>query len=396
MNVFAHYHNRGQFLFMTDPLRKPRIRRARQPIRAARHESALLINPLDARHIVGVEAALGAEGVAQANVRISLDGGKSWRESERVMLPSGCSGVTSPVLAMDAQGTLHLVLLALNSSRQVAGVATYRSDAAGLRWSSPAMLFENAGECACSLAADLNAGSPFRGSVYLVTDAGERLCFARCANGSDWVGSRGGAPGAFWPGLCASPDVLVDGGGGVHMFWTTGSYERSILAAHSNDGGDTFGDPALVAEAVVDTCDFVTETVPASVITADGGAVCAWADFREGRARIYYRRSLDYGRNWIGAACGEPLLEDSPASQHEFQPHLLVTPNGEICCAYYQYGPKAGGGTSKVDLVMAVSYDRGASFKHLMVLSEQPWDPAVDEPLSRAATRGALSGIGLG
>jgi hypothetical protein len=190
--------------------------------------------------------------------------------------------------------------------------------------------------------------------------------------------------------------VLVDGSGGVHLVWTTGSFERTILAAHSSDGGDTFGEPALVAEAIVDTCDFVTETVPANVITAEGGAVCAWADFREGRARIYYRRSSDYGRTWIGPACGAPLLEASPAGQHEFQPHLLVTPNGEICCAYYQYGPKTAGENSTVELVMAVSYDRGATFKHLMVLSEQPWDPGVDEPLSRTATRGALSGMGLG
>jgi hypothetical protein len=43
-----------------------------------------------------------------------------------------------------------------------------------------------------------------------------------------------------------------------------------------------------------------------------------------------------------------------------------------------------------VDLAMAISYDRGASFTGHMVLSERPWDPAVDQPLSRGATRGAL------
>jgi hypothetical protein len=31
-----------------------------------------------------------------------------------------------------------------------------------------------------------------------------------------------------------------------------------------------------------------------------------------------------------------------------------------------------------------------------MVLSEQPWDPSVDRPLSRGAMRGALGWLALG
>jgi hypothetical protein len=44
---------------------------------------------------------------------------------------------------------------------------------------------------------------------------------------------------------------------------------------------------------------------------------------------------------------------------------------------------------------MAVSYDRGATFASRTVLSEQSWNPAVDKPLSRTATRGALGWLAV-
>ncbi len=124
--------------------------------------------------------------------------------------------------------------------------------------------------------------------------------------------------------------------------------------------------------------------------------LCAWADDREGRARIYVRRSLDNGRTWLGPAAGVPLLNGTYSAQHEFQPHLLVTAGGEFCCAFYEFGPKTPGGELLVDLAMAVSYDRGVTFPGHMVLSQQPWDPALEKPISRGATKGALGWLARG
>ena len=76
-------------------------------------------------------------------------------------------------------------------------------------------------------------------------------------------------------------------------------------------------------------------------------------------------------------------------------PRFKVTVVGEICCAFYEYGPRESGGDPMVDLVMAVSYDNGATFRGRMVLSHQPWNPATDAPLSREATRGALGWLAL-
>jgi hypothetical protein len=243
---------------------------------------------------------------------------------------------------------------------------------------------------------DLNAESPARGQIYLVADMGNTLCFARSQDGRSWSGRGNSRPGLLVSGLCFNPDVVVDAEGGVHVLWMTGPSGCSILAVASTDGGQTFCPPVTVADGVMGVRGGLPETAPATCIAPDGVALCAWADDREGRARIYHRRSLDGGRTWEGPHSGEPLLRNVETQQHEFQPHLLLTAGGEICCAYYAYGPKAPGEQLMVDLAMAVSYDRGATFTGPMVLSEQPWDPSLEQPISRGATRGALGLLSLG
>jgi len=229
-----------------------------------------------------------------------------------------------------------------------------------------------------------------------VADAGGTLCFARTRDGKSWEGNDDDGPGALLPGFCLNPQVLVDKSGGVHMVWMSGAHDRRILLLHSADGGATFGSPLTVASGIVDVCEWLPETVPATCITPGGVVMCAWPDFRDGYARIYRRRSIDNGRTWLGPAAGEPLEVEAAPEQHQFQPHLLVTPAGEICCAFYEYGPKVAGGAPLVTLVMVVSYDGGVTFTGRMELSEQPWNPAADEPLSRSATKGALDWLSLG
>lgn len=356
-------------------------------------ESALLVNPFDPLHIVGIEEADGPAGQPVLAARVTFDGGSLWRESAGLPMEPAFSGLAGPVLAMDARGTLHLAALALEPHGSRASLVIYRSEDGGLRWRQAARILEMVGECCYSLAADLNPASAFRGNVYLAADAGGALRFARSGDGISWVDSDGNSPGALMPGLCSSPEVLVDSAGAVHLVWINGA---RILAAHSSDGGGSFGNPVAVADGIAGNCDWLPETVPATCLLPGGTAVCAWADYREGRSRIYCRRSPDSGRTWLGPAAGEPLAPDSAPGQHQFQPHLLVTPAGEICCAFYEYGPKTEGGDALVDLVMAVSYNRGVTFTGRMVLSAKPWNPAEDRPLSRGATKGALAWFSLG
>jgi len=363
---------------------------------AARDSSALLVNPLDTKHIVGVEEIRPPDRVPVISARVSFDGGVSWRESWPLRMEAEWAGVVGPALAMDAHGTLHLAALALDPDRARASLVVYRSDDGGIHWGAPAAVLHGAAECCYSIAADLNPASPFRGSVYLAADMGNTLCFARSSDDLAWRHRGTNRPGPLFPGLCFNPEVLVAAGGAVHVVWMTGPSGCRILAADSADGGQNFSEPVTVAEGIVGVQDGLPETAPATCITPDGVALCVWADDREGRARLYHRRSLDGGRTWQGPPAGEPLVTDANDSQHEFQPHLILTAGGEICCAFYEYGRKIPGGDLLVDLAMAVSYDRGASFKGRMVLSEEPWNPATDQPLSRAATRGALGWLALG
>lgn len=362
----------------------------------ARNASALLVNPLDLRHIVGVEEIALPDGTPAISARISFDGGASWRESWPFSVERDWAGVVGPVLAMDAGGILYLAALALEPERSRASLVVYHSADGGIHWTAPEVVLRGAAECCYSIVADLNASSPHRGNLYVAADMGNSLCFARSIAGKPWSGTGHSRPGPILPVLCFNPEVLVDGCGVVHIVWMTGPSGCGILTAQSTDGGETFSTPVTVAEGIVGAREGLPETAPAACIAADGVAMCVWADDREGRARIYRRRSTDGGRTWQGPLAGEPLVRDGAPGQHEFQPHLIVTAGGEICCAFYEYGPKAPGGVLLVDLAMAVSYDRGATFSTRMVLSERPWDPSVDRPISRQATRGALGWLALG
>jgi hypothetical protein len=363
---------------------------------SARNSSSLLVNPLDPRHIVGVEEITRPDGVPVISARVSFDGGAGWRESWPLPVEKEWSGVVGPVLAIDAHGTLNLAAMALDPDRRRASLVVYHSADGGIHWALPAVVLHGEAECCYSIAADLNPASPFRGSVYLVADMDNALCFARSSDERPWRGNAHSKPGPLLSGLCFNPEVLVDGRGAVHVMWMTGPSGCSILAVDSSDGGRTFCAPVTVAEGVIGLQEGLPETAPATCITESGVAVCAWAEDREGRARIYHRRSLDAGRTWEGPVGGAPLVQDAGLGQHEFQPHLVVTAGGEICCAFYEYGAKTPGGNLLVDLAMAVSYDSGVTFVGRRVLSAQPWDPSVDKPPSPGATRGALGWLALG
>jgi hypothetical protein len=347
---------------MTDTVKRAHKRGAkREGPAAARNVSVLLVNPLDSQHIVGVEEITLQDGVPVMSARISFDGGASWRESWPLPVETEWAGVVGPVLAIDARGTLNLAALALDPDRSRASLVLYRSEDGGIHWTLPAVVLQGAAECCYSIATDLNPASPFRGSIYLAADMGNALCFARSSDGRYWSGRGHSGPGPLLHGLCFNPEVLVDAGGAVHVVWMTCPSGCSILAVDSADGGRTFCAPVTVAEGIIGVQEGLPETAPATCIAADGVALCVWADDREGRARIYRRRSPDGGRTWEGPLAGEPLVPGAGSGQHEFQPHLIVTAGGEICCAFYEYGPKTPGGELLVDLAMAVSYDRAAT-----------------------------------
>ncbi len=230
---------------MTDHV-KPSQKRAaqREGPTSARNASALLVNPLDFNHIVGVEEVILPDGAPVISARASFDGGTSWRESWPIPVEAEWAGVVGPVLAMDAKGNLNLAALALEPDRSLASLVVYRSEDGGIHWTLPAVVLQGSAECCYSIATDLNPASPYRGSVYITADMGNSLCFARSTDGQSWSGRGLSRPGALLPGLCFNPEVLVDSRGGVHVVWMTGPSGCNILAVDSTDGGHTFSPPS--------------------------------------------------------------------------------------------------------------------------------------------------------
>src|ERR1017187_10574425 len=67
---------------MTETMKLEVKRHTRRVSRgASRNASALLVNPLDSKHIVGVEEIRLPDSAPAISARVSFDGGASWRES---------------------------------------------------------------------------------------------------------------------------------------------------------------------------------------------------------------------------------------------------------------------------------------------------------------------------
>jgi hypothetical protein len=120
--------------------------------------------------------------------------------------------------------------------------------------------------------------------------------------------------------------------------------------------------------------------------------VVAWADYRDGVSRIYHRRSPNGGSTWQGAVSGLPLLPAamaSPPNQHDFHPQLVSMPNGSIGCAFYEFGPKGSPAASPplIDVVLAATTGTGTPFGRRATVTDRPWNPAVDAPLSHGDPR---------
>ena len=56
--------------------------------------------------------------------------------------------------------------------------------------------------------------------------------------------------------------------------------------------------------------------------------------------------------------------------------------NGDIGCSFYEIGPKGNSGKMLIDTCLCTSINNGQSFYHYFVVTDNPWDPAIDAPLS--------------
>jgi hypothetical protein len=379
-----------------------------------RSESVLAVNPTDPYNMVGSSKKF----TDPLNYLFSLaayytfDGGQSWGESPLQILNTGdvdgngvvwtgnpWAGISDPAVAWDDVGNVFLVGLMWASTPTAMdphhvdylGMTAYKSIDGGRTWSAPTVIHKGVDDKQW-VAGDTNTGSSHRGNVYAVWDdlGSGGLAFARTTDhGASWVGMGAQLAGATITNEMSFGEVNVANDGTVYIFgFGKDAGQSAIKFMKSSDGGQTFSAPAIVATGITDVPSqlpggkFRLETLPTGCCGSGNHIVCAWPDYREGVARIYYRRSNNAGNSWQGSASGDPLLSGavaSAASQHDFMPQIVSTPNGEIGCAFYEFGPKGGGMTPLIDVVLAVSTNNGHTFPNRVTVTDQPWDPTVDE-----------------
>ncbi|MEY2547597.1 MAG: hypothetical protein QOD64_179, partial [Verrucomicrobiota bacterium] len=369
----------------------------------ARSESAVLINPNNPQQIVASSKRFNDIHNYDFTLATSYssDGGRSWSESAALGFPAGATVMTDPTLAWDDAGNVFLVGL-VGSNPPVfntIGMVIYKSTDAGQTWSTPNLIHTSANDDKQWAAGDANPASPHHGNVYAVWDDGSQMRFARSLDhGVSWIGVGAStiAAGSL-AGDSFSPEINVAANGDIYIVWITGGTIKMLV---SRDGGDSFqsmtspatGVSTLSASALPRAGGwpvfgpdgkFRVLTVPTACVFGQT-VVVAWDDFREGISRIYYALSTDGGSSWGSTgASGRPLLTGSipPAFQHFF-PQIIAHPNGVIGCAFYEFGRKPT--TPLIDVIMAQSLDGGATFLPF-VITDQAWDPTVDEPWAHHA-----------
>lgn len=363
----------------------------------ARSESAILINPNNPQQIVA--ASKKFKNIQTYDFTLataySTDGGRSWHDSADFTLPAGATVMTDPTLAWDDIGNVYMVGLVGNNppAWNTIGMAVYKSTDGGKTWGSPNLIHSSSGDDKQWAVGDANPSSPFHGRVYAVWDDGSVMRFARTKDhGGTWIGTGTSTVSATsLANDSFSPEINVSANGNVYIVWIAGSTIKMLV---SNDGGDSFHPATSPATGVTTLSsslphingwpvlpggNFRVLTLPTACVYGQTVAV-AWDDFREGSSRIYYALSHDGGGSWVTGASGQPLLTSSiPANQHHILPQIIADPAGVFGCAFYEFGPKPA--TPMIDVIMAQSFDNGATFDHFIV-TDQPWNPTIDAPWS--------------
>ncbi len=363
----------------------------------ARSESAILANPNNPLQIVAASKKFRNMQTYDFTLATSFstDGGHTWHDSADVPTPAWAM-LSDPTLAWDDSGNVFLVGLPAQNppSGNVVGIAVYKSTDGGQNWSNPNLIHTSGGDDKQWVAGDANPSSPHRGRIYIAWDDGSSMRFARSLDhGATWVGTSGHSVGSVLANDSFSPEINVALDGTIYIVWINGIFSGTIIKMLvSTDGGDSFSavTPAATgvkgAAAVLPSPNgwpnlpggtFRVVTVPTACAFGQTVTV-AWDDFRDGVGRIYYAQSPDRGVSWTTGVSGIPMLTDPiPANFHHFFPQIITDPNGVIGCTFYEFGPKPT--TPLIDVMMAESYDGGASFNYFTV-TERAWDPAVDAP----------------
>jgi hypothetical protein len=361
----------------------------------ARSESCVAINPNNPMQVVCASKKFSdiVHYVFTLAAAFSSDGGVTWQDAPA--FPITKTILSDPTLAWDDAGNVFLIGVSADGQTSISGLDAYKSADGGQNWSGPTRIHNGPDDKEWA-AGDSNPSSPFHGRIYVAwNDPGAaNLHFARTKDhGTTWIGVGSKPVGtALVNGPCLAPEVNVAADGTVYIVFLNGDTGNTIEMLVSTDGAESFHAKTSPATAIRSIGDpdsahfpdarFRVGTIPTACVSGQRVVVAwaAWADATKTFARIFFALSNDGGTSWTTPSAGQQLLPAAlPAGFQQFQPQIVVDPNGVIGCAFYELGPKPT--TPLIDVILARSFDGGASFQTLTV-TDQPWDPTVDAPLT--------------
>jgi hypothetical protein len=229
-----------------------------------RSESALAVNPLNAKNVVGSSKRF--TDPAKYNFVLaaytSIDAGLTWRDTV-LDLPAGAGHCSDPAVAFDNAGNVYVVGLPLGpgdfANGPTLGISINRSSDGGKTWGAAEMIHHSGGDDKQGASSDCTPSSPYFGHVYAAWDdvgATETILrFARTTDhGATWRGVGGQPAGNGFDGIVTdsfAPEITVANDGTVYIFWLSGEETGNVLKfVKSIDGGDSFSGPHVAVSGL--------------------------------------------------------------------------------------------------------------------------------------------------
>jgi hypothetical protein len=347
-------------------------------------ETYITINPAQPTML-----AAGSNEIFRLPMRgyFSSDGGTTWGGVDLPLPPAKGNGInfgSDPSLAFDTRGNVFYsyIVVYFGNGNGINGttMGVARSSDGGRTYPQFTLFSFEGGSNHFNdkpmIAADTNAASPFKDSVYVAWDAaaggstGGGVRFARTTDhGATFTTTRIDDPHGQGRAIGAVP--FVGPHGEVYAAWN--DYAANTIAFNSSmDGGVTWGTPRVISTKrlpfdigipaefnrgalVYPACDADRSAGPYR-----GRLYCSWMDLApSGNTDILASFSDDGGSTWSTAA---PATDQLP-NVDRFNHWLAVDPvTGEVNISFYDTRNDTTGSRYMTDIYFAQSRTGGASW----------------------------------
>ncbi len=329
-------------------------------------------------------------GAVDCGYAISHDGGLTWTRALIPHLTKLAGGpferASDPVVGVDLQNNVFINTIGLQGPESVTVVISKSVDG-GTTFSEPLAVFTppttNAFPDKNWMAINTFPGTPTAGRIavtftyFIRTNVppfpSQVLITPIVSTYSDNSGQTWSPIRVISPLNCqgSQPVFLPDGTLAVVYwnFWSNPSLNAGgehIEMVLSPDGGQTYGEPSLVAR-VNPYGDGVARNpgfLPAATADRQAGVLYVAYQAQDKDPQILFAKSIDQGRTW-----SRPVpVNDSPQGVSAFNPAITVSSDGQHVSIMF-YDKRNGADANFVDLYLAESFDGGETWKANLRLS---------------------------